>query len=526
MRRRWLGAVALSAVVTLVGLSACSGDDDGEQGDQAGEAEDGGAVSESEAEREIPGEDVAVPTVQGPVTEGTQPGPFIAMPADLAERHGYVEQEFLMEGEATSYAVEGEPSADGRWTVSTGAAEPYVTRLLVRYPSDPEAFDGTVFVEWLNVSAGIDTDANFGLAHEEILREGSAWVGVSAQRAGIEGGGALSIPGIELQGLKEWDPERYGDLSHPGDQFSYDIFSQAAQAVWRPDEVGVDVLDGLQPTHVIATGESQSAARMVTYVNAVQPVAGIYDGFLVHSRGGSAAPLDESASVLGELGPVNIRTDLDQPVLQFQTETDMFGALNFHPARQDDSDTVRTWEVAGTAHADQATLDYRAGPGAAGVEGAGSGEGSTAGADPGGLGGLCGSINQGPQSLVLRAAVHALRAWVVDGEAPPESPRFEVDGEALARDERGIALGGIRTAAVDAPVSVLSGDAEDDSIICMLFGSTTPFDAATLAELYPSHDDYVTAVTSATEAAVSDGFVLQPDADEVIAAAEEAPIPE
>jgi hypothetical protein len=521
MARRWFGLVALALVATLV-TGSCSGDDDGggddAAGDEGAEGSDGAAP-----EREIPGADVAQPTVRGPITEGAQGGPFIAMPPALAEQYGYVENEYVVEGEATSYVAEGEQGGDGLWTVAEDATAPYVTRVLVRHPEDPEAFDGTVFVEWLNVSAGIDADANFGLAHEEILREGSAWVGVSAQKAGIEGGGALSIPGIELQGLKSWDPERYGDLSHPGDEFSYDIFSQAAQAVWRPGDI--DVLDGLRPQHVIATGESQSAARMVTYVDAVQPVTEIFDGFLIHSRGGSAAPLGDAsgAGVLGNIGPVQIRTDLEQPVLQFQTETDMFGVLGFHPARQDDSDTVRTWEVAGTAHADKATLDYRTGPGAAdGVGGAGS----TAGGDPGGLSGLCGSINEGPQSLVLRAAVHALRAWVVDGEAPPESPRFEVDGEALARDDRGIAVGGIRTAAVDAPVAVLSGESDADSIICVLFGSTTPFDAATLAELYPTHDDYVAAVTEATDAAVEAGFVLELDGDGVVAAADEAPIPE
>jgi alpha/beta hydrolase family protein len=122
--------------------------------------------------------------------------------------------------------------------------------------------------------------------------------------------------------------------------------------------------------------------------------------------------------------------------------------------------------------------------------------------------------------------VHALRDWVVDGTAPPRSPRFEVAGNALARDSRGIVQGGIRTAAVDAPVSVLSGEAgPNQSIICMLFGTTTPLDQPTLKDLYPTHDDYVAAVTSSTNAAVEDGFLLQPEADAVIAAAEDADVP-
>jgi hypothetical protein len=493
-------------------MAACSSDDGG--ADDAGRP-GGNNDSDDGRDRPAPGEGVAEPTVRGPLTGGTYDLPFNTMPGELAEQYGYVEQEYVIEGDATAYAADGELSEEGVWSVTEAGTDPYATRILVRHPERAADFDGTVFVEWLNVTAGMDADPDFGLAHEEILRSGSAWVGVSAQRVGLEGGGALpvDIPGFEIMALKEWDPERYGDLSHPGDQYSYDIFSQAAQTLWRPGDV--DVLDGLSPSHVIAMGESQSAARMVTYVNAVHPMARIYDGFLVHSRGGSGAPLGDGGSVLGDGTTVRIRTDLDQPVLQFQTETDLFGVLGFHPARQDDTDTVRTWEVAGTAHADQDTLDYGV---ASGREWAGDVEID--------LSGQCASINDGPQSEVLRAAVHALRAWVVDGELPPAAPRLEVADGAVARDDRGIALGGIRTPAVDAPVSVLTGEAQpDQSTLCLLFGGVAPLDAATLAELYPTHDDYVAAVTAVADQAVEAGFLLQVDADHTIADAEDAPVP-
>jgi hypothetical protein len=96
----------------------------------------------------------------------------------------------------------------------------------------------------------------------------------------------------------------------------------------------------------------------------------------------------------------------------------------------------------------------------------------------------------------------------------------------VARDERGIALGGIRTPAVDAPVSTLTGDATPgEPVICLLFGGVTPFDATTLLDLYPSHDDYVAAVTTAADEAVEAGFLLREDADLVIADAEESVIP-
>jgi hypothetical protein len=502
--------LAVTLAGALAAAAACS------SGGSAGGDDDRGDDVESDDAGPVPGADVARPTASGPVTGGTHDGPFNTMPSRLADAHVYVEEEFFIEGEASAYQPQGELPEDGRWAVTAAGTAPYKTRVIVRRPVDSGDFDGTVFVEWLNVTGGVDADPDFGLAHPALVGHGSAYVGVSAQQVGVEGGeGALpvEVPGMaEVQALKEWDPERYGELSHPGDPYSYDIFSQAAQAIRRPGDV--DVLGGLRAQHVIAMGESQSGARMVSYVDAVHPLAGIYDGFLIHSRGAGGSPLGEGGFVLGE-GVARIRDDVGVPVLQFITETDLFGVLGFARSRQPDSETLRTWEVAGTAHADRAILDYNA---ELAEEVAGGGFDLAA---------QCGSINEGPQAQVLRAAVAALRAWVADGEAPPEAPPLEVDGEAIARDERGIALGGIRTPGVNAPVSVLTGAAPPGrSVLCMLFGDTRPFDGATLAQLYPTHQDYVDAVTEAADAAVAAGFLRRDDADAFVAAAEEAAVPE
>jgi hypothetical protein len=103
----------------------------------------------------------------------------------------------------------------------------------------------------------------------------------------------------------------------------------------------------------------------------------------------------------------------------------------------------------------------------------------------------------------------------------------EPDGRpaVIARDEHGNARGGIRTPFVDVPVSALSGEPIPGSApACALSGSTTPFDAATLARLYPDHQSYVEAYTVSTEAAVDAGFILRPEADEMIAAAQQSSI--
>jgi hypothetical protein len=194
---------------------------------------------------------------------------------------GYSQAEFFISGTAASYTKNGQLKDDGKWTVTPSTEAAYKTRILVYRPIDPSRFNGTVIVEWLNVSGGLDAAADWLGAHTELIRDGFAWVGVSAQALGVEGG--VSLLGLPVMALKTTDPARYGSLFHPGDSFSYDIYSQAAQAVRRPS--GANPLDDLKVARVIATGDSQSAFRMVTYIDAIHPRDDIYDGFLVHSRG-------------------------------------------------------------------------------------------------------------------------------------------------------------------------------------------------------------------------------------------------
>ncbi len=495
--RRALALVLAAGLV--VAAAGCSSDD------SSGDDGAGGEGSATTTTAPVPprGEGVATPEVTGPV-EGGQ-GAFLSAPEIVADA-GYVEEEFFLEGDATAYEPDGPLGADGEWTVTPGDTAPYRTRILVRYPEDPEAFDGNVFVEWFNVTGGIDVDVAFGLGYPAIVDAGSAYVGVSAQLVGVEGGGpAIEIEGVDqVPALQQYDPERYGDLEHPGDQWSYDIFSQVAQALRRPGDL--NVLGGLVPQHLIAFGESQSASRLITYVNGVHGEADIYDGFLIHGRADAAASLNDTAS---PDTPTLIRGDLTDPVFQFEAETDV--GRGFWEARQPDTDRLRTWEVAGTSHADQGILDYTAG---------------LAEEFELDLSDQCPAINDGPQSDVLRAAFDALRTWVVDGTPPPIADPIQDEDGVIARDDLGIALGGIRTPPVDAPTVVLSGDpVPGTSVICSLFGNMTDLPPGQLEGLYPTHEDYVAAVTASAEAAVADGFLRQAEADAFVAAAEEAPVP-
>ena len=458
---------------------------------------------------------VARPRVTGPLHGGTPDVPANAMPTAWKQQYHYTENDYEISGTATAYRPTATLGEDGRWSVAPASQAAYRTRLLVRTPSDPRKFNGTVIVEWLNVTAGRDSDADFGFAGPELLRDGYAYVGVSAQATGVVGGGGkIPIPGYDPLPLVTQNPARYAGLVHPGDDYSYDIFSQAAQAIRRPD--GPNPLGRLHPQRVIATGESQSAFRMVTYVDAVAPVAHLFDGYLIHSRGPNGTALSSAPGTAAMPKVVHIRSDLGVPVLQLETETDLFG-LGFYPARQPDTRRLRTWEMAGTSHADQSTLDY----------GIASGAVWSPGEQAPDFQALCGTINDGPQGYIERKAIAALDTWVRGGPPPATSPAFVIGaGPAIARDARGNALGGIRTPAVDVPVSSLTGVANPQaSVICSLFGQTTPFTAATLAQLYPTHADYVAQVTADARSAQARGFLLPADVALIVAAARRAKVP-
>lgn len=430
------------------------------------------------------------PSLEGPITTGAIERPVSVKQVDLAA-HGYVEEEFFLSGVAHSYEAVGEHGTDGRWDVTADGSEEYRTRIVVRRPADRERFNGIVAVEWLNVSGGVEADPDWTYLGDELRREGYAYVAATVQRLGVHGGAGLVDPmGPPGGGLVGTNPERYGSLVHPGDRFAFDVYTDIATAL-RSSDIA---LGPLEAEHVVAVGESQSAYYLTTYINAFHPAARQYDAFFVHSRGGTAAPvgpgpvIDNPDIVLG----ARIRTDVDVPVFIFEAETDLEDRLDYSPARQEDTDRIRCWEVAGTAHADA----YLVGPFADAL-------------------GCVGRVNEGPQHVVVKAAFHALNRWMVDGSPPPSAPPLQLEPDRpprVVRDIHGNALGGVRTPSVDVPVAALSGSpAPDSSILCSLFGSTTPFDQPTLDTLYPTRAAYETAFESSLDRAITAGFVLAAD---------------
>lgn len=433
-----------------------------------------------------------VALLEGPLDGGFGPNLLSAIGSRGMRRAGYVEDELVACGEAWSYVPVGALGADGRWDVRPKDQAPYRTRVLVRRPADAASCSGTVVVEWLNVSAGLDSCPDWTYLADEIFRQGHVWVGVSAQQVGVHGGASyVGLP--DSGGLVGVDPERYGSLVHPGDAYSFDLFSQIGRAF----------ADGEGVTRVLAIGESQSAFRLAGYANAVHRSAGVFAGFLIHSRGGYAADLSEGTRLTSTSLPIAIvRDDLDVPVLMVQDEGDLLPPLGFLPARQPDHERFRLWEIAGSAHADA----FQLGGGPEAMH-------------------CTHLINDGAQHLVVKAALRHLDRWAGGGRPPPAAARITAfagdDARArIVRDGWGNALGGVRSPFVDVPVAALSGESAGcGSQMCLLFGTTTPFPADRLVELYGDHARYVEVFAASFHDMVELGFALADDEDRALATA-------
>ncbi len=101
---------------------------------------------------------VPSPTVEGPILPSSGIsflGSTLFPPATV----GYEQSEFFLSGTATAYSSDTPLAKDGRWRVTPETTAPYKTRIVVYRPTDPARFDGTVVVEWLNVTGGIDAPA-------------------------------------------------------------------------------------------------------------------------------------------------------------------------------------------------------------------------------------------------------------------------------------------------------------------------------------------------------------------------------
>ncbi|HEV3351837.1 MAG TPA: alpha/beta hydrolase domain-containing protein [Acidimicrobiales bacterium] len=420
------------------------------------------------------GASVPTPTVTGPITGGLRGHALFDSWFDLSGI-GYQQAEYFVSGTARD--------------VTTGATAPYTTRIIVTRPSDKKKFNGTVLLDWVNVTAQFENNVDSLEAHRMLTREGYAVVQASVQQAGI-----CCTPLTP----KVWDPVRYAALSHPGDAYAFDIFSQLAKSLRT--RVGVDPTGGLRIRSVLASGQSQSASELDTYVRTVQPSAGVIDGFLIH--GGGSKTWNPPPAV---------------PVLHLLSDEEA------DPAAPNTAQNYRLWEIAGTAHSDF-WLGYNQvfGEGPRVLADAAQ-KPASADDDLSVIAGNYGEIVHPmdatcilagatmPMRYAVSTAIHDLNRWVRTGAAPANGPRFQFDANGqLAKDGDQNTLGGIRMPPIDVPVATYV------STVCALGGITLPFTDVQLHQRYPTHAGYYDKMRKATAAAVKAGWLLPPDAADLL----------
>jgi hypothetical protein len=449
--------------------------------------------------------------VTGPIHGGNRGWPFAASVLDLAAL-GYREDEYFLEGTAERYRpLPGtEFGRDGRWQAEPAAMAPFKTRFLVYRPLDPARFNGTAIVTWNNVTAGYDL---FSADSRELLEGGFAIVAVTTQPVAING-----LPQVP-NGMARWDPERYGTLAIPGDDYSFDIYTQVARAV-GPDRARepIDAMGGLDVKRLVAQGASQSAGRLGGYVNAIQPLSRAFDGFILAIYFGTGTALEVGDQVVNINDPARardprnrltgsnlIRDDIEVPVMVVNSELE---ATSCYPVRQPDTDLFRYWESAATCHTSyQGNIARR-------VQYA---------RDFGGERPIIQGMNRVPILPIYDAAYHHMHRWLTGGTPPPSQTLIEFAGDSpeIVRDEYGIAKGGIRLPQADVPIATNTAIPLGDDVWSYLAGSCRPFSRQKLLSLYGDEPSFAARFETAALAAVEAGVLMPRDVAPLLAEARE-----
>lgn len=464
-----------------------------------------------------------------PVEPGTpeeRSTPFIAWFGDLSEV-GYEEEEYLISGGANVYEyVDNDAQSTDVWIRDVEV--PYTSRILVRKPTNPKKFNGTVYVEILNPTAGWDGDAVWGMNHEYLQREGAVYVGLTSKPV------ALNFL-RDSWGQDPFPPRnnsRYATLEMPFFGQVWDMLSELGALLKTKNDPN-NPLTGMRVKRLIMGGYSQSAAYQVTYANSFHDNATmpngspIYDGYYVAAGGDQAKNVQRPTPEEENLPEGDARNliNVDVPVVRFQTETEVIG-FGSYAVRQTEPDypLVRYYEMAGGSHADKATNEV----------------GGVALARDLGLPDFAAfcelDLNPIRIGFVQSALLEVTDQWVrkhqarryprryhkwnrfsrhVRGRNPPRSRLVELTTDetgntVIAVDDDGHALGGIRPPTLEVPLGNYLAFNTGGGF-CFLFGGFTAFDDEELASRYPSHRKYVKRVARKTIRSVRKRFLLPRD---------------
>lgn len=470
-----------------------------------------------------PGTSIVVPVPAArlvPRTDASHPfgaADMMQQPVALAAA-GYVEDEFFVSGTANLY----DWNADGTVSVRHRAL-PYTTRILVRRPSDPMRFSGTVLLDMGNLGAGFDTFGVWNHLSSHLLSRGHAYVGVT-------------VFGGNIGALRMFNRARYGELSYPK---PVEACAAARRDAWnRPAEFFPPAEDGIRwdvMSQVAALVKSDAAARplagyrverayaamqsggdLPTYVNAFsrhlrlangKPV---YDAFLIKDSGGPRLALNACAKPVPEGDPRRIIRNAGVPVMQILSQNAVSAAIR-RPDSDAPGDQFRLYEVPGASHFDKWQYSY---PAVADLAAAGVPPLSAFWIFPSECRPHHVAMNGFPLPYIFSGAFANLDAWVRHGTAPPRAAFIELNGQGIVADEFGNARGGVRTPWVDVPAATFHEAMEGRSSTqfrCDDNGYWTPLPWARLEKAYGSSAAYSERFRAAVARLVAERWVTPED---------------
>jgi catechol 2,3-dioxygenase-like lactoylglutathione lyase family enzyme len=477
-------------------------------------------------------------SIDGPITGPGLPftTSFIAdrgLGVDLGQ-HGFREDEFFVRGTADLFTRDG----TGRRVCACADVE-FVTRILIRRPRDSGRFSGTVHMEPLHPQG--DNGPTWRSAAKLILRQGHAYAGVTV------------FPEPARIMRETVDPDRYADLNVPLNGLGFDIARQVATALRLPEYQ--HLLGGEKCSRLYLSGWSATGSFLRVFLNEgflrderQADGARIVDGYAICIAGGGDVRLgywplsDDCPPVAGD-DPRRVVQPAGVPVIEllseYESESNMVGR---RPDADGPDDLFRLFQVAGTSHSSASTSGDVAYTGPVQLAARGVPQ-------------VPREINEEESDarfdLVTMAVLEMLDNWSRYGTVPPRVEPFTIlaersdgpcglfpEARPLARDADGNVVGGIRTYWIEAPTASYLPHSTPKPGRCQvppgapmpgpeyladIVGHRRPFSPETLKRRYGSLADYRARYAAAINVLAGQGFLLLPDAEQLVAASSRWP---
>lgn len=421
------------------------------------------------------------------------------------DHYSYIEEEYTYSNVANVYSYH-----DHGVHIKYSNA-PYTNRFLLRKPI--KNFSGRVIVEIFNSTNGWDVSPMWALLWKKILRDGDAYVGVSAR-------------GTCARSLQKFDAKRYASLSwknpnlNPG-KISQEILMWQQSVPEQEDGLVWDMITDLsnllksgegtkilgnKAQYVYAIGCSQSSMLLTTYMNVFHRTTldfGVhpsFDGYLTYS-GGRMISLNQEEDPIANEEEISHTKCIGAHVIRIMSQWDFKDFAGHISLRRDDSDEkgdcFRLYEMACQPHNAFMGAFYRPGYGEIDKLEKKTDFPSW-------------PMAHLPMEMFVDQALCNLDAWVSEGIAPPRSNRIEVDeNNQEVLDDNGNCMGGFRFPQVEVPTGTYHIGNDVNPQESLFF----PFTKEKLLSLYPTFRDYVYKIFMCVDDLCEKRFISREHAD-------------